>query len=153
MEQFNLEEHLDDLIAGKKFAVTASGLKVRIVFDQRALNKDEENPLLGFTLEGDTWNTISKFWDIDGFNRVDIFDNIVGIWEDKQPVVHIGKLPAPLANVADAQEVWTILSGKVVLYVFHANYERFERMKESGQFFATKEDAQAWLEVMMNARR
>lgn len=156
MKQFNLEEAL----AGN-YCVTRNGYKAKIT---QYAPKYNDDLVFGFVKYKNYW--AAHTWGIDGSIDTDGDHDLdlVGMWEKLQPEVTI-TLSAPLKNVKEGQEIWYVDYDIIVVHginfcdtypekgVFTRNSTNFIHLLESGQLFNTKEDAQAWLDVMRGARR
>lgn len=166
MKPFNLEEAL----AGK-LCVTRNGRKVQLIFDRRKFkHPKEENkkyPLIGYLQNSDgSWPIAISVWLETGehmaYGRESKLD-LVGMWEEPQPEVTV-TVKAPLKDVEENQEVW-YYGYNVAEYLLNPKCNHIYSMKyqsklyfhkyllETGQLFATKEDAEAFLEAMKGARR
>lgn len=158
MKPFNLEKAL----AGE-YCVTRSGNKAKAVYYLPELDKDV---FFGFVIEGATWHAC--VWNLEGFAECapeveTEKSDIIGMWEDKQPEVTV-TFPAPLKEVKEGQEVWSygfnptecLLNpdcNHIYSMTFKAKIYFHTYLLETGQLFATKEDAEASLKAMKGARR
>lgn len=160
MKPFNLKEAL----AGK-YCVTRNGRKVRIVFDKSELEPATSFPLIGYIFELGRWTDYVDEWAKDGnyFSTEESEWDIVGMWEEPQPTVTV-TFPAPLKEAKEGQEVW-YLGVSIEDHFIKENYAEVCKTKydstffyhqyllETGQLFATKEDAEQFLEVLKGVRR
>lgn len=152
MKPFNLEEAL----AGK-LCVTSGGQEVRIKYDLSIHYHDVGRPLVGYVkYQGDDWEEYELLWrkngaysDTDGYHGM----NIVGMKEEPQPLVDVGKLPAPLKEAKAGDEVWFDMNGKITPFTFDIYASDDVHKMKTGKLFATEADAKAWLDAMVGARR
>ena len=78
--------------------------------------------------------------------------DIVGMWEEPRKQATI-TFPAPLAKPANIGEEYFSISADFEIMTFEFNGDMFDMTAlESGFMFATKEDAQAFLDAMKAAR-
>ncbi|HDR1867906.1 TPA: pyruvate kinase [Pasteurella multocida] len=85
--------------------------------------------------------------------------DIVGMYEEPRPTVTL-TLPCPLKDVAVGDDIYILTSYSyenngvpVILERKHNNSTEIWNAINFGLAFKTKEDAQAWLDAMKNARR
>lgn len=165
MKPFNLEEHLTDLISGKKFAKTRDGRKVRFIFNGNELGIKDSYTLVGYVQNRDKteWDSETESWTAKGMfycggSTSDL--DIIGLWQETQPLVNMGELPAPIKK-AEIGGHYYFLSFKqnntrnaIVESISYCPIVDFHcYLLNSGQLFATKADCQAWLDAMQGARR
>lgn len=165
MKPFNLEEAL----AGK-LCVTRDGKQAIIMFDRSTVFPNNRFVLGGYLRiepSDKHWCDELVLWTRDGcFNpggAKDSFD-IVGMWEEPQPEVTV-TFPAPLKEAENGQEVWYLNYDPYTIYghainvtkpkneVFNNSNGFLQHLLETGQLFATKDDAEKVLEAMKGARR
>lgn len=159
MKPFNLEEAL----AGK-ICVTRDGRIALITFDKTQLNIETDFPIVGYICEQGVWSNSEYEWgkegnySLAGKSRSDL----VGMWEEPQPEVTV-TVPAPLKEVIEGQAAWYYGYGSIPnINIFETSFHNilfnpdnnfYQYLLETGQLFATKEDAEAFLEAMKGARR
>lgn len=89
--------------------------------------------------------------------------DIVGMWDEHQPKVTV-TFPAPLKEAKEGQTIWYygfnpteyLLNpncNHIYSMTFKAKIYFHTYLLETGQLFATKEDAETFLEAMKEARR
>lgn len=154
MKPFNLEKAL----AGEP-VVVRDGSKAFVKFEvPKELRENNFADIVGFRIRGNEF--IVKEWDIDGVARSSCgYEDIVGMYEEPRPTVTL-TLPCPLKDVAVGDDIY-ILSGyryenngvPEILVRKHNNSTEIWSAINFGLAFKTKEDAQAWLDAMKNARR
>ncbi|HHT7889605.1 pyruvate kinase [Pasteurella multocida] len=154
MKPFNLEKAL----AGEP-VVLRDGSKAFVKFEvPKELRENNFADIVGFRIRGNEF--IVKEWDIDGVARSSCgYEDIVGMYEEPRPTVTL-TLPCPLKDVAVGDDIY-ILSGyryenngvPEILVRKHNNSTEIWSAINFGLAFKTKEDAQAWLDAMKNARR
>lgn len=159
MKPFNLEEAL----AGK-LCITRDGKKVRLIFDKSELNVSDEYPIVGYVFANGNWSNETDTWTKNGRFRLTCEDSLdlIEMWEDKQPQVTI-TIPAPLKEAKDGQEVYhwgfnpnqyySTLGMHLYNIKFKLSDDFHYYLLNTGQLFATAEDAQAFLDAMKGARR
>ncbi|WP_101774926.1 pyruvate kinase [Pasteurella oralis] len=94
----------------------------------------------------------NNFADIVGF-RISGYEDIVGMWEEPRPTVTL-TLPCPLLK--PQKDMWFISAfNKIVRsdYGYNPDTTELSYNLEETFYFATQEDAHAWLDAMKNARR
>ena len=118
-------------------------------------SEDAGYPLLGYACDKDGRFSSTEQWEINGRTtscKEDRSLDIVGMWQEPRPRVQL-YLPAPLKE--PQKGMWFITATRVGksgykegdLNSFYSDWF------EAGKYFATKEDAQEWLDAMRNARR
>lgn len=74
------------------------------------------------------------------------------MWQEPQPRVQLD-LPAPLKHAEANQIVFKKGSRRIIAFPFLPNIAKHQDFLEAGSLFATKEDAQEWLDAMKGARK
>ncbi|WP_245853390.1 hypothetical protein [Pasteurella oralis] len=146
MKEFNLEKAL----AGEPFQDKRTKHKFYYLGDASKLGSELIFPIVLYNATTDETINIA----IEHF-----IDENYGMWEEPRPTVTL-TLPCPLKDVAIGDEIY-ILSGysyqnngvPEVLVRKHNNSTEFFNAINFGLAFKTKEDAEAWLEAMKNARK
>ena len=153
MESFNLEKAL----AGEPVQLR-NGCKGSVIADtdncKIAPPLPWKYPLLVVFEQVDGSVNRGYFKRSGSFGGVNSPFDIIGMWEEPRPMVQLPPLPAPLKECENGQIVALISSRSrgVVKYEFgRGTFD--ETLLEDGQFFASKTDAQAWIDAMREARR
>ncbi|WP_424411178.1 pyruvate kinase [Pasteurella sp. PK-2025] len=149
MKEFDLEKAL----AGEP-VVLRNGNKafVKFVLENPLLEDDQ---VAGFHIDKEGKEEVTS-WSKNGIHIPNIngMYDIIGMWEEPRQRVHLD-LPAPLKEPQEG--MWLI--NKYGLNIEKSSYsQRFndglsEECLLEGRYFATKEDAQAWLDAMRESRR
>lgn len=150
MKKFDLEKAL----AGEP-VVTRQGFKAYI------LNNLNEVKDKGFTpsypLIGIIQNRVDVYcWTLDG--RISILNNdalgdIVGMWQEPRPTVTL-TLPCPLKEPQEG--MWLITVNNQVIRSSYSENDLNSYQPnwlEQGKYFASEEDAQAWVDALKNNRK
>lgn len=152
MKPFDLE----NAIAGEPVK-TRDGNKAYVI---AIVDAPEE--LSNYHLIGYGFNGIHKefmHWGKTGKALIDdtSCDDIVGMWEKPRPTVTL-TLPCPLKEPQD--DMWVIDTDFTVFEsIYNSNTgmkaisEEYRNRFDAGLYFASKEDAQAWLDALKNSRR
>lgn len=115
-----------------------------------------ESPLKGVIVSDD--NSYEEFeWTLQGklfVNSENKYD-IVGMWEEPRPTINV-TLPCPLKE--PQPDMWFITSTFTVTqstYSSDTTKEKTvsEEILEQGLYFASREDAQIWLDTLKNNRK
>lgn len=88
----------------------------------------------------------------------------LGRQQEMTKLIDIGKLPAPIKTIKDDQVAyhfgfnpveWVLERNPSVIFKIEFKHKLFfhQYLLETGQLFATAEDAKEWLQAMSNARR
>lgn len=94
-----------------------------------------------------SWKEDGRVW-TKSENALDI----VGMWEEPRPQATIS-FPSPLAKPVNNGEEYFSISADFEVITFEFNFDMFDMTAlESGFMFATREDAQAFLDAMKAAR-
>lgn len=112
-------------------------------------------PLVGYYISK-KGNSVDNVWFEDGKvdDRFDCDTDIIGMWQEPRPRVQLD-LPASLKEPQEG--IWFI--NKIGMDIEKSSYsqENPEGLSAnillSGRYFATKEDAQEWLDALKGARR
>lgn len=129
-------------------------VKFEIAADQLINSSNIRGALHGYivgpsTTAGDIfrWKENGSIW-TKSENELDI----VGMWEEPRPQATI-TFPAPLAKPVNNGEEYFSISADFEVITFEFNFDMFDMTAlESGFMFATREDAQAFLDAMKAAR-
>ncbi|HDR1216582.1 TPA: pyruvate kinase [Pasteurella multocida] len=154
MKKFDLEKAL----AGEP-VVLRDGSKAFVKFEvPKELRENNFADIVGFRIRGNEF--IVKEWDIDGVARSSCgYEDIVGMYEEPRPTVTL-TLPCPIQEPQEG--MWFIDDINSENPIGKSEYTRNNHMHWMklnhrnlylGVYFASKEDAQAWLDAMKNARR
>ena len=137
--------------------VLRNGKKAVVGFEIAAdqlINSDIRDALHGYIVGPLNIAENTYSWKEDGrvwSNAENEFD-IVGMWEETRKQATI-TFPAPLAKPANIGEEYFSISADFEIITFEFNGDMFDMAAlESGFMFATKEDAQAFLDAMKAAR-
>lgn len=146
-EPFNLERAL----AGEP-VITRDNCKAYV---QAMVEQSEE--LLHYTLIGYGFNGINKeflHWDKNGLSLKDDIscNDIIGMWKEPQPEPKTVTLTLPCPLKEPTGRKWYVNS-ELDTPVCKDTGIYDETFISKGCYFATKEDAKAWLDAMKNNRR
>lgn len=136
-EPFNLERAL----AGEP-VMLRNGLKANIL-------KQIKDTLIGY------FDECSPFsWDINGDASLAAESNhdIIGMWKEPEPELNTVTFTLPSALKEPKDEMWFIYGTEVRKSIYNASSltrEGFEQVT----YFASKEDAEAWLNLLKNSRK
>lgn len=137
--------------------VLRNGRKAVVGFEIAAdqlINSDIRDALHGYIVGplNIAENTCS--WKEDGrvWSNTENELDIVGMWEEPRPQATIS-FPSPLAKPVNNGEEYFSISADFEVITFEFNFDMFDMTAlESGFMFATREDAQAFLDAMKAAR-
>lgn len=154
MKPFNLEEAL----AGK-LCVTRNGNKAVILADRSKYFPANHYQLLGYIQhkDPDIWYDKEHIWTNSGkymLENIEDGNDIIGMYEEPQPLVDVGKLPAPLKDLSHGDTFYRVNgTGTISKEIFNFKYAFHIQVLNNGFCFKTEADAQAWLDAMKGARR
>lgn len=165
-EPFNLEKALQGhpvkLRNGQKAYVLhdEENTYARIAQSEKAKYVDERC-LRGVVIEDpDEKNLLSISWTKEGRYHYHIdngTNDIVGMWRDEEPASNTVTLTLPCPLKEPRDNMWFIGGGcKAMKSSYDVNdpSSRYsQEMLEGGRYFATQEDAQAWLDALKDSRR
>lgn len=147
MKSFNLEKAL----AGEP-VVTRKGEKAFILSNLNNLEDKGFNPY--YPLVGIIKNRLDVFcWTLEGrisLQNDEALGDIVGMWEEPRPRVQLD-LPCPLKEPQN--NMWFIDTNLGVRKSILDKSEHCRERFDNGLYFASEEDAQAWLDAMRKNRR
>lgn len=151
-EPFDLERAL----AGEP-VMLRNGNKAFVKFQVPEEYLDVNYPLIGYQVYEDNsighrhW-TITGSWSMESDDR-DSFD-IIGMWKEPEPVSNTVTLTLPCPLKEPREGMWFIQDVKVIKSSYtKKNHLHNQEMLDDVFYFATKEEAQAWLDALKNNRR
>lgn len=152
MKPFNLEKAL----AGEP-VILRNGNKAFVKFEiPNEFNSDEYCKVVGFRLNDEN-SAVKLDWNKEGryYSHSEYGFDIIGMWQEPRPRVQLD-LPAPLKEPREG--MWLLDSNGISISCYtsstHHNWMDVNKNTlSSGFFFATKKDAQEWVDAMRNARR
>lgn len=154
MKLFDLEKAL----AGEP-VVLRDGSKATIFYNlnQTFGENASDFPLQGVLNLTDGYISSVKTWTINGSYRGDNIksdEDIIGMWEEPRPTVTL-TLPCPLKN--PQKGMWFLNNDfKPTKSNYYQDTNKgavSQKIMEQGLYFASEEDAQAWLDAFKNSRR
>lgn len=151
MEKFDLEKAL----AGHPVKLRC-GIKVIIVSNANLLpcKNSLKYPLTGYTINKD--DIIShESWSIEGKYSLSSEDkngyDIVGMWSDGAELISI-ELPRPLHRPELNSKIYIISQKFTISGETYKDLDHQEKAIKQGRVFKTEEDAQMWLDALVNSR-
>lgn len=130
----------------------------RIAQSEKAKYVDEMC-LRGVVIEDhDEKNLLSMSWTKEGryhYHIANGVNDIVSMWRDEAPVSNTVTLTLPCPLKEPRDNMWFVGGGsKVMKSSYDASDPRYSvEMLKDGRYFATQEEAQAWLDALKNSRR
>ena len=152
MKPFNKAEALNGAPV-----VLRNGRKAVVGFEIAAdqlINSDIRDALHGYIVGPLNIAENTYSWKEDGrvWSNTENELDIVGMWEEPRPQATIS-FPSPLAKPVNNGEEYFSISADFEVITFEFNFDMFDMTAlESGFMFATREDAQAFLDAMKAAR-
>lgn len=137
--------------------VLRNGRKAVVGFEIAAdqlINSDIRDALHGYIVGPLNIAENTYSWKEDGrvWSNTENELDIVGMWEEPRPQATIS-FPSPLAKPVNNGEEYFSISADFEVITFEFNFDMFDMTAlESGFMFATREDAQAFLDAMKAAR-
>lgn len=133
---------LDKALAGEP-VVLRNGLKAYVKHNLEDYHFDF--PLRGYLISDGY--AFERSWTIDGLSfLVGSEYDVIGMWEEPKPTA---TRPLPATLKEPQEEMWIVTSSFTVR---KSNYKP-EDVFQSGRYFATREDAQAWLDAICDSSR
>nr|DAM73386.1 MAG TPA: hypothetical protein [Caudoviricetes sp.] len=152
MKAFNKAEALNGAPV-----VLRNGRKAVVGFEIAAdqlINSDIRDALHGYIVGPLNIAENTYSWKEDGrvWSNTENELDIVGMWEEPRKQATIN-FPSPLAKPVNNGEEYFSISADFEVITFEFNFDMFDMTAlESGFMFATREDAQAFLDAMKAAR-
>ena len=137
--------------------VLRNGRKAVVGFEIAAdqlINSDIRDALHGYIVGPLNIAENTYSWKEDGrvWSNTENELDIVGMWEEPRKQATIN-FPSPLAKHVNNGEEYFSISADFEVITFEFNFDMFDMTAlESGFMFATREDAQAFLDAMKAAR-
>ena len=137
--------------------VLRNGRKAVVGFEIAAdqlINSDIRDALHGYIVGPLNIAENTYSWKEDGrvWSNTENELDIVGMWEETRKQATIN-FPSPLAKPVNNGEEYFSISADFEVITFEFNFDMFDMTAlESGFMFATREDAQAFLDAMKAAR-